>query len=195
MKLLVLSSLTAIFLSVCPGTEGDDSGVDDSQVDVVETGAGIDTGTGGGTDTLGDASGQECEFPESDTLTFVDCVPAEIDFALPIIQAWMVINFVSHSCQLMAGIPSDHGQVDDFALDVDPDDTFTVVAQTLRLPCASHGTRSPGAYSDAVMLIPSGEEVVLEVASDDGTKHGYIRATFVGPELSARVAGVGVAFQ
>jgi len=158
--------------------------------------AGWDTGAPtdpGPPETTG---GPGCKLPKLDTLTFIPCDPPDRDFALPVIQAWMTIDFDAGTCALMGQIPQDHGQVDDLVLDFDADndDTFSVTMQTLRIRCASHGTLFPGATSDGVLFLPPDQEIILDLVSDDLTKHGVLRATFSGPELSARVAGVAVAF-
>ena len=108
----------------------------------------------------------------------------------------MVIDFDAETCALMGEIPPDHGQVDELVLDVDGDndDTFSVTAQTLGIRCSSHGMLSPGAASDGVLFLPHGHEIIIDLVSDDATKHGVLRATFFGPELAARVADVAVAF-
>ena len=158
--------------------------------------SGWDTGAPTDTEGLDTGAGPGCKLPNTDTMTFVSCTPKDFDFALPIIQAWMVIDFTAETCALMGEIPQDHGQVDDLVLDFDADndDTFSVTAQTLGIRCASHGVLAPGAMADAVMLLPPGQEIIIDLASDDGAKHGVLRATFFGPELAARVADVAVAF-
>ncbi len=158
--------------------------------------AGWDTGAPTDTSAPETTGGPGCKLPKLDTLTFVPCPPPDLDFALPIIQAWLTIDFDAGTCALTGEIPPDHGQVDDLVLDFDADngDTFSVTAQTLHVRCTSHGTIAPGAASDGVMLLPPDQEVILDLVSEDLTKHGVLRATFSGPELAARVEGVAVAF-